>query len=128
MRKISVDLDETEKSLVTNTDRVFKEGNTDMGTKTNMVKESITPPISKHKVDTVNKTEKSQASKKTVDTSSSNKYGKGKSLDESRSTQRTDTENTVNKVNESRYISRTSLSNKSTKIEKPSKIDISNDN
>ena len=60
------------------------------------MKESITPPIAKNNIDTVNKTDKSQASNKKVDTSSSNKYYKGKSLDKSRSTQRTDTKNTVN--------------------------------
>ena len=48
-------------------------------------------------------------------------------MDKSRSTQRTDKENTFNKVNKSGYNSRTSLSNKITKIEKLSEIDISND-
>ena len=95
-------------------------------TKPNVVKEAITPPISeKKKIDTVNKTEKSQASNKTVDTPKSNKTDTVKSLDKSRSTQRTDTENTVNK---SRSIPRTNLSNKSTRIEKPSEIDIHRDN
>ena len=46
-----------------------------------MAKEAITHPISKTKFDTVNKTEKSQASNKTVDTTRSNKYEKVKSLD-----------------------------------------------
>ena len=42
--------------------------------KQNVVEEAITPPISaKRKIDTVNKTEKSQASNKTVDTPISNK-------------------------------------------------------
>ena len=49
-RKTSGDLDNTEKELVTTTDTVVKEGNTDMvnrkmKTKSNMVKESITTPI-----------------------------------------------------------------------------------
>ena len=48
-------------------------------------------------------------------------------MDKSRSTRRTDTENTINKVNKSRSILRTSLSKNSTKIEN-SEIDISNDN
>ena len=48
-------------------------------------------------------------------------------MDKSRSTQITDPKNTVNIINKSRSISRTSLSNKSTKIEKPSEIDIWND-
>ena len=100
VRKTSGDLDETEKALVTTTDMVVKEGNTDMRSKHNMVKEAITPPIAKKKIDEVNKTEKSQASNKTtVDKSSSNKSDKGKSLDKSRSTQRTDIENTENTVN-----------------------------
>ena len=77
-----------------------------MGTKPNVVKEAIIPPIAKNKIDTVNKTEKSQACNKTVDKSSSNKSDKG------------------NKVNKSRFISRNRLSNKSTKIEKTSEIDI----
>ena len=66
--------------------------------KYNVVKEAITPPIAR-KIDTVNKTDKSQASDKTVDTSSSNKSEKGKSLDKSKSTQITDTEDTFEKVN-----------------------------
>ena len=83
-----------------------------MRTKPNVAKEAITPPIEKKKIYTVKKIEKSQASNKKVDTYSSNKYDKGKSLDISRSTQRTDTENTVNKENKSRSISKTSLSEK----------------
>ena len=62
-----------------------------MGTKPNVVKEAITPPIPQKEIDKVNKTEKSKASNKTVDTSSSNKSVKGKSLDKFMSTQRTDT-------------------------------------
>ena len=91
VRKTSGYLDETKNLLVTTTDTVFKEENTEMGTKPNVVREAITSPIAKKKIDTVNKTEKSQASNKTVDTSSSNKSDKGKSLDKSMSTQRTDT-------------------------------------
>ena len=97
VRKTSWDLDETENSLVTTTDTAVKEGNTDMGTKPNLVKEAITPPIAKNNIDTVNKTDKSQASNKTVDTSSRNKSDKVKSLDKSRSTQRTYTENQLTK-------------------------------
>ena len=63
-----------------------------MGTKTNVVKESFTPTVAKKKIDTVNKTEKSQASNKIVDPSIRNKYDKCESLDKSRSNQRTDTE------------------------------------
>ena len=46
-------------------------------------------------------------------------------MDKSSSTQRTDTENTVDK---SKYIPITNLSNRSTRIEKPSEIDIHRDN
>ena len=49
-------------------------------------------------------------------------------MDKSRYTIRTDTENTVNKEKKSRSISITSLSGKITRIEKPSEIDISNEN
>ena len=49
-----------------------------MGTKPNVAKESITPPIAKKNIDTVKKTEKSQASNTKVDTSSSNKSEKVK--------------------------------------------------
>ena len=48
-----------------------------MGTKNNLVKEAITPPIVKKKIDTVNKIEKSQSPNKKLDTSSSNKSEKG---------------------------------------------------
>ena len=133
VRKTSGYLDDTKKALVTTTDTVVKEGNTDMvekkEKKPNVAKESITTPISgKKKIDTVNKTEKSQASNKTVDTPKSNKTDTVKSLDKSRSTQITDTENTVNTVNKERSISRTNLSNKSTRIENPVEIDTCKDN
>ena len=106
-------MDDTKKALVITTDTVFKKGHTDMvdkkkEKKPNVVKESITPPISGKKNDTVNITEKPQASNKTVDTPRRNKTDKVKSIDKSRSTKITDTENTVDK---SRYIPRTKLSN-----------------
>ena len=73
---------------------VEKEGKS----KQNVVEEPITPPISeKKKIDTVNKTEKSQASNKTLDKPKSNKNDTVKPLDKSRSTQITDTKNTVDK-------------------------------
>ena len=59
VRKTSGELNKTKKALVTTTDTVVKEGNTDMQTKPNVVKESINPPISKNRIDTVNKTDKS---------------------------------------------------------------------
>ena len=76
-----------------------------------MVKEDNTSLISsKKKIDIVVKTDKSQTSKGTVDTSKNNK---------------TDTLNTIYK---SRPTPRTNLSNKSTKIENPSEIDMHRDN
>ena len=47
VRKKSGDQDETKKALFNTTDTVVKEGNTDMGTKPNVAKEAITPPIAK---------------------------------------------------------------------------------
>ena len=90
-------MDDTKKELVTTTDTVVKEGNTDMvekegKPKQNIVEESITPPISTTKIDTVNKTEKSHASNKTVYAPKYNKTDTVKSLDKSRYTQRTNTE------------------------------------
>ena len=98
------------KSLVTTTDKIVKEGNTDMGKIPNVVTEANTPPIAKNNIDTIKNIEKSQAYQKRK--SSSNKSDKGKSLDKSRSTQRTETEGTVKTVNKSRYISYASLSEK----------------
>ena len=60
VRKASADLDETKKALVTTTHTVVKEGINEME-KPDMVKEYITPTIAKKNIDTVNKTEKSQA-------------------------------------------------------------------
>ena len=99
-----------------------------MGKNNNVVKEAITPPIAKKDIDTVNKTEISQASKRKKDKSSSNKYDKGKSFDKSRSTQGTETEEAVKSVNKSRSISWASTSDKITKLEKPKEINISEDN
>ena len=66
--------------------------------KPNVVEEAITPPISsKNKIDTVKRTEKSQASNKAVETPKRNKTDKVKSIDKSRSTQITDTVNIVDK-------------------------------
>ena len=56
------------------------------------MKEAITPPISeKNNIDTVNKTDKSQAYSKIVDTPRSNKTEEVKSIDKSIYTQITDT-------------------------------------
>ena len=85
--KTSGDLDYTKKALVTTTDTVLKEGNIVLvnrkrKTKPNVVKKAITTPISeKKKIVTVNKTEKSQAFNKAVNTTRSNKTEKIKSID-----------------------------------------------
>ena len=50
VRKTSGDLDETKKALVTSTYTVVNKENTGMGTKPNVVKEYITPPIAKRRL------------------------------------------------------------------------------
>ena len=42
-------------SLVTTTEKIVKEGNTDIGTKPNVMKEAITSPAEKNNIDTVKK-------------------------------------------------------------------------
>ena len=54
----------SKKALVTTTGKIVKEGINYMKTKPNMVREAITTPIAKNNIDTVNRTEKSQASQK----------------------------------------------------------------
>ena len=72
-------MDDTKQALVTTTETVVKEGNSAMvekevKSKENFVEEAITTPISgKKKLYTVNKTDKSQASNKTVDIPKTNK-------------------------------------------------------
>ena len=51
-------------SLVTTKDKNFKEGVNDKRKKHNVVKEAIPPPIAKKNIDTVNKIEKPQESKR----------------------------------------------------------------
>ena len=82
VRKTSGYLDDTKKALVFTTDKFVKERNTDMvdkksKTTSNVVKEAINTPISeKNNIETVNKTDKSQASNKIVDAPRSNKTEK----------------------------------------------------
>ena len=64
---------------------MVKEGINYMETKPNVVKEAITLPIAKNKIDTVNETEKPQAYKSKKDKSINNKSYKGGSLDKSSS-------------------------------------------
>ena len=71
--------------LVITTDKMVKEGINGMGAKPNVVKESITHPIGKNKIDTANTTDKPQASRCKNDKSISNKLDKGISLDKLRS-------------------------------------------
>ena len=96
--------------LVTATDKMVKEGINDTETKPNVVKKAITPPIAKNKIDTVNETDKPQASKSKKDKSTSNESDKGSSLDKSRSldkpssTQITETEDKLRTINKPRSI------------------------
>ena len=90
------------------------------------MEEAIATPISsKRNIGTFNKTEKLQASNKTLDAPRINKTDTVKLLDKSKSTQRNETENTVYK---SRSIPRSNHSNKSTRIEKTSEIHTHKDN
>ena len=79
-------MDYIKNPLVTTIDTVEKEVTTDTvdkkrKTKPNVVEEAITYPISeKKKIDTVNKTDKSQESNKIVDTTKSNKTDTVKSI------------------------------------------------
>ena len=75
-----------------------------METEPNVVDEAITHPIEKNKIDTVNETDKPQASKSKKYKSINNKSNKGRSLDKSRASQRTETEDTVKTLNKSRSI------------------------
>ena len=116
IKKPSGDLDHIKNLLVTTIGAVDKEGTIDMvdknmKSKPNVVEESITSTIlSKKKIDTVNKTEKSQTSKETVPTSKEIKP------------------DTLKSVDESRYNQRSNLYNRSTRIEKPTEINIFKEN
>ena len=112
---------------------MVKEGINDMETKPNVVDESITHPIEKYIIDTVNETDKPQAFKSNKDKSISNESNKGISLDKSRSsdksrdTQRTETEDTVKTISKSRYISSSSSFDQSANKEQPKTIDVISD-
>ena len=77
--------------------------------KQNVVEEPNTPPILAKQIDPVNKTVKSQANNKIVDTPRGNKTDTMKPLYKSICTQRTDTENTVDKL---RSVPRSNYSSK----------------
>ena len=91
--------------LVTTTDKIFNEGINNMRTKPNVAKQSITHTIATNKIETVNKTDKPQASKSKINEfirNKSDKCGsldKPRSLDKSGSTKGTETEDTV-KINQ----------------------------
>ena len=113
--------------LVTATDKMIKEGINDTETKPNVVKKAITPPIAKNKIDTVNETDKPQASKSKKDKSISNESDKGRSLDKSRSldkpssTQITETEDKLKTLDKPRSISSAIFLIKSKKMKNPEK-------
>ena len=85
------------------------------------MEEAITHPIATNKIDTVNETDKPQASKSKINEFIRNKSDKSgslskpRSLDKSGSTKGTETEDTVKTLNKSRYISSASFSDKITK-------------
>ena len=121
VRKTIGDLDDTKKALVTTTDMVVKEGNTDMVDKKRkkpiMVEKVITSPIwEKNIINTVNKIDKSQECNKEIDIPKSNKTDILKSIDKWRSTQKYDIENTLDK---SIYMPGNNFSYISTRIENP---------
>ena len=99
--KTSGDFYDNKHALVTTTDTVVKEGNNEMFDKGMFFLMWRNPSLllfqGEKKLDTGNKTEKSKASNKTVDTPKKNKTDTVRSLDTSRPTQRNDTENTVDK-------------------------------
>ena len=71
----------SQKPLITTTDKIVKEGINGIK-KNNVVKETITPPITEKKdIDTVDKKEKSQVYNKTIDTPKRNKTYEVKSID-----------------------------------------------
>ena len=98
------------------------------------MKEAITHPTSKNKIDTINETDKPQVSKSKKDKSISNKSNKGRLSDKSRwldkssSSQRTETEDTMKTVNKSRSISSAHFFDKSTNKEQPKEIYVRKDN
>ena len=83
-----------------------------MGTKNNMVKEAITPPTAKKKIDTFNKTEKSQTLNKKQKHSASINLIKVDHWINQGLLKELIHKNIVNNKNKSRSISTTSLSGK----------------
>ena len=89
------------KPLVSTTDKMFKEGVNNMETKRNVVKIAITHHKGKDNIETVNKRDKPQESKTKKDKYIFNKkcmtLDKSRTLDNSRASERNETEYTVNK-------------------------------
>ena len=77
----------SKKSLVTTTDDIVKEEINDMIKNLMWRRKPSLLPLQQKKIDTINRTEKPQTSKRKRDKSISNKSDKGKSLNKSRSTQ-----------------------------------------
>ena len=70
--------------LVVTTEKIAKEGINDMETKPNVVNKAITHPIAKNKIDSINETDKLQASQSEKYISISYESNNGISLDKSR--------------------------------------------
>ena len=97
--------------LVPTTENIVKEGINDMKKKRNVVEKAITRHKEKSKIDAINETDKPQEYQSKKDKSISNESNKGmeldksSSLEKSRASQRTETEDTVKTLNKSRSIS-----------------------
>ena len=70
--------------LVVTTEKIAKESISDMETKPNVVNKAITNPIAKNKIDSINETDKLQASQSEKYISISYESNNGISLDKSR--------------------------------------------
>ena len=100
---------------------MVKEGINGMGTKPNVLKEAITPPIVKKNIDTVKKQRNHMHLREKKRNSSANNKNKGRSLDKIGFIKGTEIECTIKSVNKSSSISSASLSDKSIKIENTKK-------
>ena len=110
----------SKKPLVHTTEEMVKEGIDDMETQFYVVEKSINHHKEKNKIDAINEIDKPQAYQSKRDKSIRNESNKGmsvdksSSLDNSRSSERIEIEDTVKPLNKSRSISSASLSDKST--------------
>ena len=120
------------KPLVTNTQKIVKEGINDTETKRNVVRKAITHHKGKKLTQSTKHTnQKHLKVKKYKCISNESNTGmalnESRSLDKLRASQRIETEDTVKKISKSRSISSDSLSDKSTKIENPREINVRSD-